>query len=477
MIHRSTADRLTLLALMALVLAMPMAGAPPLADRLLMAMTGQPPGQWLYLPRPGDNQRSFLTLGVFGLAMLHALGRLVSTGADGLRRTTGSWVVPTALALFGAMLISAWTAEFPEIAFRALLSVAACAAAMVVAADLRPGRLPLEKLLLAAVVSGAVPAVIALMQSRGHDPLPYLAISGDNLTDDMAAKQRIGSTFGHPNHFGSYVAPLTVWAWYFALAPGRWRRLAGVAAGLPMAAAIVASGARGAILGMVAGAAVFLLLAVSARGPLARRRLLAWGLAGAVIAIVAGAFFVAGVMPVPRGLSSRLTATFEVVQRVYYWVVGWTMFAGHPLTGVGPGGFDRLFWDVSAAMRGALPDAAKFEFLLRDNARLARPVFMHNDHFQTLVEGGLLAGAAWCALWASMAREAWADAGSGAAGPKTAGRRDGLRPSSAVAGFMAAFAADGCFNFPMQLPASSLLFWLLLGLWPACLRAGGLRRE
>ncbi len=183
----------------------------------------------------------------------------------------------------------------------------------------------------AAVVAAAVTGAGALADLAGWDPDGVRYAGG-----------RVGGLLGQPAYLAAAVLLLAPVAAGVALdrAAGRWWRVAAAAAAGSCAAALVASGTRGAW----AGAAVAGALAVVAAGPRLRVRLpRAAGqrayAAGPVLVAGAVAVIVLGVVVAPR-----LAATLDPSSpggrgRLDEWRVGAAVVADHPVAGVGPEGY------------------------------------------------------------------------------------------------------------------------------------------
>lgn len=445
---RRLASRFGLLGLLAVVLALPYA-LPPLGEWV----TGSKPGLTVYLTKPVENQHFFLLLSVFPLAVLFFLWRSLAPP----RRLPRASVAALALVFLGCQFLSVFQAPSPGASLRMFLLPAACAAGFLVLIGAETDRRSIEKLMFMALVAAIPAAAYAIAQSQGWEFLPYHRISAaeDLVAEDTAAKQRTSSTFGHPNYMASYLAPLVFWSLYFLLKGGaRLRRAVGAVGFALLITAMVLAGTRGAWLAVAVSAVPFYL--ALAMAPAYRRQLLfAGGLA--VVAAVLLLFIPNPLLRVQFDLKERLFASKEIVTRFYYWTVAGRMLQENPL-GVGYGAFDVLYFDYAAALQQS-EQGREYEFLLRDNLRASRPVFVHNDHLQIVTEGGIVTGAAWIALWAAFLAQAGEVIRFG-------------RRSAGVALLGATFLAsamtmaiDALTGFPFHIPVSSFYFWLLLAGW------------
>lgn len=155
----------------------------------------------------------------------------------------------------------------------------------------------------------------------------------------LYGQRRINATFADPNHFARFLLEGIVVAlvlWFFA------RRRAKLACLLPAMGlatlTLVFTGSRGA---WVAGA-VTLPLAVLALPVERRLRLRMLGMGGALLMTVA--VVVAAVNPYFSKRLDTFTFGFQAAgARPYLVKAGLNMFADHPLTGVGAGGYQTAF--------------------------------------------------------------------------------------------------------------------------------------
>lgn len=291
-----------------------------------------------------------------------------------------------------------------------------------------------------AVGAGALGAAFALASRWGWLPLDRGAV-------DLGFGNRAFGTLGNPDYLGGWLAPLLpvaaalTWAVRGRL---RWPLLA--ALGL-LAAALLASGARGSWLAGVAG----LLAAAGAWGSARARR---WALAGigvAALLLLAGYLRFGLLRPSEAGgparTPSRWTEAFDPRgdawdSRRFMAATAWDLACEHPVLGVGGGAFT-------------------IEYLRRQGERLQRETAepyrytedAHNDWVQCAAETGFPGLALGIALFALAL-----GAAAGEGGPRGA----------AVAGALVAFGVQGCFHFPWDIPASAGLASLALGAAAAC---------
>ena len=192
----------------------------------------------------------------------------------------------------------------------------------VFASYLSADRSRLRPLLRVFVAAGLAAAVYGTLQYFGIDPL--VAPEGYHIGEGEWAIVRTPGTLGHAGYFATYL--LTVVFWALALSrieTGRlWNLMAAGTAGLG-SFAIVLSGTRGAMLGLLAGAAAGVLW----RRPRLNRRLLA----GALFAVIALAAFYYS--PPGERLRARTRWSIEDAAgggRVLLWRDSLRMFAAGP---------------------------------------------------------------------------------------------------------------------------------------------------
>jgi tetratricopeptide (TPR) repeat protein len=195
---------------------------------------------------------------------------------------------------------------------------------------------------------------------------------------DISAKMSVSSIIGRTNAFGAVMAAGIIAALASAAeARRRGVRLLLAVAALVQLAALIGSGSRGAMLGLVtAGLVVLWLRLPRLRGP----RAVVAGLAALVVVALAG-FLLYRLDPISgRG-------------RLIAWEVSGAMLGDRPLTGVGAGRFSAE-WGRYQAELWRHPDYAEFD---RQAVERVQP---NSELFHRLAEQGLPGGALYVLLWA-----------------------------------------------------------------------------
>jgi putative inorganic carbon (HCO3(-)) transporter len=222
------------------------------------------------------------------------------------------------------------------------------------------GGTPPSTLLASQALGATVCAAVALAQWAGVDP--FVLAGWHPPIDGASIRMRVYGTLGNPNFVGVLMAtslPLTL-ATCGSAAPSTGRRLA-LAALAVQAAALVATGSRGAVLGLAAAVTVYAVLRWSRRVRV--------GLAA--VAIFAGlAVWVSPARPIDTTAAGRLHL--------------WRIVSPHawdaPAVGLGPGAVALRFpeWQRLAAREG-----------VRDRRFAGLTDHVHNDYLEALVERGV----------------------------------------------------------------------------------------
>lgn len=260
-------------------------------------------------------------------------------------------------------LVVAWVASFVwSGAFGALpafpdtlLGVMAPLSALALIRSAAPAALALR-----ALIAGAtLVAVVALLQWAGADPFTWGGWSVP--IEGASVRMRVYGTLGNPNFVGALMAltvPLT--AVLFDRQP-RWTCGVGGGALVLLVCALVATGSRGAVLGLAAGAVTWAALRWSGRA-----------LLGVAVVLMVGTVVVA--LSPARPLQTTLAG------RVYLWQVVAPHAMARPLVGQGPGAVALRFadWQHEADARG-----------VSDRRFRGLTDHVHNDFLEALVERGL----------------------------------------------------------------------------------------
>lgn len=442
------AARFGLLGALAMVLTLPYA-VPAIWDVVQMKLGLE---RTPYLIKPVENQLFFVQLGIILVAVPYLLWR---TWAPPRRLYAGSLTL-IACVFVGIQIASSTQASSLGYTLRALVFPVCLLCLFLLAHSMDLTRAGIQKIVLVAVIGFIPLGIYALAQSRGYEFLPYSKYVSESTFEEVKGKQVMSSTFGHPNYMGSYIAPLLFWALYWVLTPAkRIIKIVAACAAAIILASLILGGTRGAWLAVaVATVPYYLLLTFS---PVYRRQLLfAGGVGVFLVGIIL--FLPLPFLRIQFDLGQRIMASQEITSRLYYWMIALETFRDHWLQGIGYANYNVVFWDAVEAFQQR-ESSDFFRFILIDNTRGVAPGFVHNDYLQIAVEGGIGAILVWLGLWSAFISQAWETARR--AGKDHAGL---LLAASFLASFVA-FAVDGIFNFPMQIPVSGMLFWLTLALW------------
>lgn len=335
---------------------------------------------------------------------------------------------------------------------------------------MRPSLAELRKIELVVLGAAAITAAYGLLVFFGADPLrriyPFAFRSEEG-------RNYIHSFLGNPEYLGSYMAPVAVLALSMAcrdrlsaLARAGWTGLA-----LCFLGAMLLSGTRGALIGFVVGAGVFLCTVYPRLSTRTRR-----GIAAIMaVGIVGGlAVFVVFSTPNPFNrrnvrLAQRFVQLFDVrsasvSERIFFSGVAGEMIADNPVFGGGPGSFRLDFYPAveRLQLRDEEQGRAGVRFM---TGQLQRRVadHAHNDYLEIWCETGTVG----FGLFALLLSVGVVRFFTGLRLDRDSATWSEVRQFAHIRA--AWFCASSCvlinaaFSFPLHLPARSSLTWVMLG--------------
>lgn len=207
--------------------------------------------------------------------------------------------------------------------------------ALVSAALIRSGVVPIRHVLTAALLGAVMSSVWVVLQATGHDPLAWLSRSHVYLTIPAGA-------FGHGALASAYIGFVTIIAltvWQGSRAPGGIRFVVTFLLGLGLASA----GGRAAVM------ALLLVLILLGQITLSSKRNISYYFGHVLVLFLA---IQVAVAVVPRATAQASTLAGAVVgadgsfnARIPAWKGGARLLMDNPLFGVGPEGFAFGVWD------------------------------------------------------------------------------------------------------------------------------------
>jgi O-antigen ligase len=318
-------------------------------------------------------------------------------------------------------------------------------------------------------IAGAAVAGVTLLQGWGFDPV----LLGGYQVDwgSMVDRMRLYSTFGNPNFVGGYLIGTVFAALALAaISKARWGKFLWLGFALVILAAILATGSRGAWLGLTLGSIAAAACVIPRNGAFSgtlcgaksgsanacvtsrsgsSSGTIGAGSGSAKMSLAPVAIWPAAIGPVAMltlSLAERVAAQFY--GRLYLWIFSWPMFWRHPLAGSGWGTYQLLYLDLQGQYLAAHPEYVGYW----TNNRL-----VHNDPLQVLLETGVigLMGFIWV-LW-RYAREALA------VRRQATGAWSRYAVAASVGG-VAAILADSVFNYQFAVPPTYILLFTLLAI-------------
>ena len=189
-----------------------------------------------------------------------------------------------------------------------------------------------RRLLIAIEVCGAIAGIYGILQYIGWDPLLPRRLYTVRFTGDVV---RPPATLRQAIYFANFLLPVILISAALALheTRGAWRRFHIVVLSI-VSAALLLTGTRSALLGLLIGGILFVLIEARRIGP---KRMLAY----AGVCALACAAFLSLLAFSPAGKSFRVR-TAQWVQdsaggtRLMVWRECWPLIANHWLTGIGP---------------------------------------------------------------------------------------------------------------------------------------------
>ncbi len=207
----------------------------------------------------------------------------------------------------------------------------------------------IRTLLRASVASGGLGAAYGIAQYFGWDP--WLPAAAYQAGEGSFTIVRPPGTLGHADYFAAWLVVVTFFGLALArLEQARWNRLAALGVSILSTIAIVLSGTRSALLGLLAGAIALAIL----NRPTVRMRAL---IIGTVVAACGVLFFFS---PPGAKLRARVHWSTEDVwggARLLLWRDSWRMALERPVAGFGPETFATEFPRYeSGALARSYPD-------------------------------------------------------------------------------------------------------------------------
>jgi O-antigen ligase/tetratricopeptide (TPR) repeat protein len=367
----------------------------------------------------------------------------------------------------------------PLLTWSGLLAILACASAFMLVAyypfaeqpDSRSDSQFLRQIMLAIIVAGLLVAFVGIVErATWNGKMLWFFVPYDWGQAMFEPLPRARGPFVNPDHFAGYLAmvfPLTLACALFPnlLTPQRAPlafRIVCAAAAFVILVAVLLSLSRGGWLGLAVGSAVMLLLATPRGIRIARktalekdpepnpeRQLLAFARSSRFRLALAGGAMVLAVALLFVGPDARFDAAMRVQQsasgdytildRISAWKSGLALFADFPLVGAGLGASPEIL------PRYQLPPWSELYF---NHA--------HNDYLELLAETGIVGTAlfAWFAYLLIDRLRRGARWLTPEVTPAFAG----------VVGGIAAMCMIDLFDFDLRIPATALLFSVLLGL-------------
>jgi O-antigen ligase len=316
------------------------------------------------------------------------------------------------------------------------------------AASLRGAK---TKLVAIVAVAALVVALYGVVQYFGFDIVGF-------ERRQMLERFHVVSLLGNPAFVTSFLLPaIFICLSLLFISRSVIGKIIGFGGALASIACIFLAASRSGWVSLIVTLGIFMLLARRVgRGRISKRALLALLAAGVVLIVLFG---VRNPILKPKyNIFKRVLSTTQIEARLYAWRIAGDMFAAHPLLGIGYGNFDVKFWDYVDAAEKRAPSKLGERVLFA--AKGSSPGHAHNEYVEVLAESGALGFAAFIWLISVCLWRPYRQLTMG----NSAGSS---RQSALTAGLLCAFVAiliDSFFSFPLRLPCSALVFWMLVAL-------------
>jgi O-antigen ligase len=235
-----------------------------------------------------------------------------------------------------------------------------------------------RRLLTGIEISGGVAAIYAILQYLGLDPLLPARLYTFNFVTDFV---RPPSTFGHATYFANFLLPVILIA--SGSATRKFRRWFHCSILMVAGIALVLTGTRSAVLGLIAGGTV---LAWSEAKHIGKRKVGAY----LGLSVLVGVVIMVGIVlsPVGGGVQARLSQWGQDSRggpRLMVWRDSLILFRKHWLTGIGPEAFTGEFRKIQSL-----------------ELSRAYPEHYHEDPHNLLLGAGINQGVAGLAILLSL---------------------------------------------------------------------------
>jgi len=317
---------------------------------------------------------------------------------------------------------------------------------------LRLTRLGSRRLLMSLALTCSVCAFYGVLQYLGLD---FRWGSIGYAPEIKEGRFHVLSLLGHPNYLTAYIGPaLLLCPGLIASTPSRRTQIALSGALAILALCILLAGTRSAWLGVLLLGGAFAVAFVSELRPVAMSRPMK------KLAIVIACIFALFIIPNPLvrhrySFLARLGESRPVLGRLYFYVAANRMIAHHPILGIGYNNFGVEFWNYAASLQED-PANRFYAYILEDMGGI-RPDQTHNEYLQIAAETGVLGLTTFLFLLVVFflrMREDYRQVNHWPERLLFAG----------IASAVAFLLMDCLFSFPLRLPCSGMVFWLVLGI-------------
>jgi len=309
----------------------------------------------------------------------------------------------------------------------------------------------INRILDISLLIGALFGIYGILQYKGID----FSFWARNI-----GRQQVFGLFGNVNYFAEYlIVPLPIAVSLFFASKNKMKKLLLLIGILAMASSLILTFARGSYLGFSVSLIFMFLLFLISRGKNFIKDNKKFFIIILIVVIIITFLFI---VPTPLNKSStaiskiksrisitQLTQDFSIKRRIATWKFTVLMIKDHPLLGSGIGTYKYNTLKYQAEFFAQGENRSLYPYGFADKA--------HNEYLQLWAELGII----------GLGIFAWLIISYFNCGLKILRKLKDEYKQGIIIGLMGAVVAvlvDGIFGFPLHLPATVILFWLVLGL-------------
>ncbi len=277
-----------------------------------------------------------------------------------------------------------------------------------------------------------------------------------STTSGPLPKTAIYSTLGNPNFIGSFLIGIAPIILVSILSSNLLKKIIHIAGLVTLLVAIIILRSKGSYVGLIFSSLfLFWLLTKIYR----KRRLIIWFLLSFTVISILSIFLLnillpGGISPIYQELKGITLEHATIKGRLLLWHTALLMIKDHPILGIGPDMFGNYYQLYRAEIFSNIPDPAS---IYPDDPSYGEEVHAHNEYIQVASETGIIGLVLF--LWLIYR----SIKGGLMLFNSITDRKERLMVAGLICGVIA-ILTHALVEFPLHLPATGMLFWLMLGI-------------